>query len=78
MKGKDIISRLGSYLDAVRAMDGANVKEVVRAFEELPKGYGRHLEMKLLMRSWAAIDPEAALEYAKSALDEKSERRFGI
>ena len=78
MKGKDIISRLGSYLDAVRAMDGANVKEVVRAFEELPKGYGRHLEMKLLMRSWAAIDPKAALEYAKSALDEKSERRFGI
>jgi hypothetical protein len=78
MKGKDIISRLGSYLDAVRAMDGANVKEVVRAFEELPKGYGRHLEMKLLMRSWAAIDPKAALEYAKTSLDEKSERRFGI
>ena len=78
MKGRDIISRLGAYLDAVRAMDRANVREVVRAFEELPKGYGRHLEMKLLMRSWAAIDPEAALEYAKSSLDEKSERRFGI
>ena len=42
------------------AMDGSNVNEVVTAFEELPKGYGRHLEMKLLMRSWAAIDPEAA------------------
>ena len=49
MKGRDIISRLGSYLDAVRAMDGSNVNEVVTAFEELPKGYGRHLEMKLLM-----------------------------
>jgi hypothetical protein len=78
MKGRDIISRLGAYLDAVRAMDRANVREVVTAFEELPKGYGRHLEMKLLMRSWAAIDPEAALEYAKTSLDEKSERRFGI
>jgi len=78
MKGRDIISRLGAYLDAVRAMDRANVREVVTAFEELPKGYGRHLEMKLLMRSWAAIDPEAALEYAKSSLDQKSERRFGI
>ena len=78
MKGRDIISRLGAYLDAVRAMDRANVREVVTAFEELPKGYGRHLEMKLLMRSWAAIDPEAALEYAKSSLDQKSERRFGV
>jgi hypothetical protein len=59
-------------------MDKANVREVVTAFEELPKGYGRHLEMKLLMRSWAAIDPEAALEYARNSLDQKSERRFGV
>lgn len=78
MKGRDIISRLGSYLDAVRAMDGSNVKEVITAFEELPKGYGRHLEMKLLMRSWAAIDPQAALAYANNSLDQKSERRFGV
>ena len=78
MKGRDLISRLGSYLDAVRAMDGSNVNEVVTAFEELPKGYGRHLEMKLLMRSWAAIDPEAALAYANNSLDPKSERRFGV
>lgn len=78
MKGRDLISRLGSYLDAVRAMDGSNVNEVVTAFEELPKGYGRHLEMKLLMRSWAAIDPEAALAYANNSLDQKSERRFGV
>ena len=78
MKGRDIISRLGSYLDAVRAMDRTNVSEVVTAFEELPKGYGRHLEMKLLMRSWAAIDPQAALAYANNSLDQKSERRFGV
>ena len=78
MKGRDLISRLGSYFDAVRAMDGSNVNEVVTAFEELPKGYGRHLEMKLLMRSWAAIDPEAALAYANNSLDPKSERRFGV
>ena len=78
MKGRDIVDRLGAYLDAVRAMDGANVHEVVEAFEALPKGYGRHLEMKLLMRGWAAIDPEAALEYATNELDHKSETRFGI
>ena len=30
------------------------------------------------MRSWAAIDPISALKYANDALDEKSERRFGV
>jgi hypothetical protein len=59
-------------------MDRSNVKEVVQAFEELPGGYGRHLEMKLLMRSWANFDPEGALAYASTSLDAKSERRFGI
>ena len=78
MRGTGIIERMGAYLDAVRAMDRSNVQDVVAAFEALPKGYGRHLEMKLLMRSWAAIDPIEALEYANQALDEKSERRFGI
>lgn len=78
MKGRDMIERMGAYLDAVRAMDRENVQEVVAAFEGLPKGYGRHLEMKLLMRSWAAIDPEAALAYANKSLDQKSERRFGV
>jgi hypothetical protein len=34
--------------------------------------------MKLLMRSWAAIDPERALAYANESLDQKSEQRFGI
>ena len=70
--------RLGSYLDAVRSMDRSNVSQVIRAFEELPGGYGRHLEMKLLMRSWANFDPEGALTYAFNHLDAKSERRFGI
>ena len=78
MEGGDMIERMGAYLDALRAMDKGNVYEVVNAFEALPKGYGRHLEMKLLMRSWAEIDPEAALAYADSSLDAKSERRFGI
>ena len=78
MEGGDLIERMGAYLDAVRAMDQGNAPSVVRAFEALPKGYGRHLEMKLLMRSWAAIDPEAALQYANDSLDPKSERRFGI
>jgi len=78
LQGGDIVERLGSYLDAVRSMDSTNVKQVVQAFEELPKGYGRHLEMKLLMRSWANFDPKGALAYASSSLDANSERRFGI
>ena len=78
MQGGDIVERLGSYLDAVRSMDRSNVKQVTQAFEELPEGYGRHLEMKLLMRSWANFDPEGALAYASTSLDAKSERRFGI
>ena len=72
------MERLGTYLDAVRSMDRSNVELVVKAFEELPSGYGRHLEMKLLMRSWANFDPEGALSYASNSLDAKSERRFGI
>ena len=78
MQGGDIVERLGTYLDAVRSMDRSNVDMVVKAFEELPSGYGRHLEMKLLMRSWANFDPEGALAYASNSLDAKSERRFGI
>jgi len=78
VQGGDIVERLGSYLDAVRSMDRSNVKQVTQAFEELPEGYGRHLEMKLLMRSWANFDPEGALAYASTSLDAKSERRFGI
>ena len=78
MQGGDIVERLGTYLDAVRSMDRSNVDMVVKAFEELPGGYGRHLEMKLLMRSWANFDPEGALTYASKSLDAKSERRFGI
>ena len=78
VQGGDTVERLGSYLDAVRSMDRSNVKQVTQAFEELPEGYGRHLEMKLLMRSWANFDPEGALAYASTSLDAKSERRFGI
>jgi hypothetical protein len=78
MQGGDIVERLGSYLDAVRSMDRSNVKQVVKAFEELPEGYGRHLEMKLLMRSWVNFDPGGALYYASNSLNAKSEKRFGI
>ena len=78
MRGSGVIERMGAYLDAVRAMDRSNVQDVIGAFEALPKGYGRHLEMKLLMRSWSAIDPVAALEYANKNLDENSEKRFGV
>ena len=50
MEEAGIIERMGAYLDAVRAMDRSGAQDVVAAFEALPKGYGRHLEMKLLMK----------------------------
>jgi hypothetical protein len=45
MEGGGIIERLGAFLDAVRAMDSSNVQDVISAFEALPRGYGRHIEM---------------------------------
>lgn len=78
MEGGGLVERLGSYLDAVRAMDAGNAQKVIAAFEALPTGYGRHLEMKLLMRSWSTFNPLAALAYANEKLDAKSERRFAV
>ena len=46
--------------------------KLMNAFEALPKGYGRHLEM-LLMR--LSRSDQAAL-YADSSLDAKSERKL--
>lgn len=78
MEEGDMVERMGAYMDALRRMDQSSLVEVVEAFESLPKGYGRHLEMKLLMRSWANIDPLSALNYAENSLDEKSEQRFAM
>ena len=78
MEDGSILERMGAYMDALRGMNSNNLGKVVDAFEALPKGYGRHLEMKLLMRSWANLDPVGALSYAQSSLDEKSERRFAM
>ena len=78
MEEGDMLERMGAYMDALRRMDESSLVEVVQAFESLPKGYGRHLEMKLLMRSWANIDPIGALNYAESSLDAKSEQRFAM
>ena len=78
MEDGSILERMGAYMDALRGMDINSLGEVVDAFEALPKGYGRHLEMKLLMRSWANLDPVSALTYAENSLDEKSERRFAM
>ena len=69
------MKRLRTYLDAVRSMDRSNAELVVKAFEELPSGYGRHLEMKLLMRSWDDLT-QATFLYVNS-LDAKM-RKFGI
>ena len=76
MEGGDMIERMGAYMDALRNMNSSNLPEVINAFEALPLGYGRHLEMKLLMRRWAEFDPISALKYADESLDEKSEKRF--
>ncbi len=78
MEDGSILERMGAYMDALRGMDINSVDEVVNAFEALPTGYGRHLEMKLLMRSWANLDPISAFNYAEKSLDAKSERRFAI
>lgn len=78
MEDGSILERMGAYMDALRGMDLNSVGEVVNAFEALPTGYGRHLEMKLLMRSWANLDPISAFNYAEKSLDAKSERRFAI
>lgn len=78
MEDGSMVERMGAYMDALRGMDINTVSEVVDAFEALPTGYGRHLEMKLLMRSWANLDPQGALNYAQNSLDEKSERRFAM
>ena len=78
MEDGSILERMGAYMDALRGMDINSVGEVVNAFEALPTGYGRHLEMKLLMRSWANLDPISAFNYAEKSLDAKSERRFAI
>lgn len=78
MEDGSMVERMGAYMDALRGMDINTVGEVVDAFEALPKGYGRHLEMKLLMRSWANLDPISALNYAENSLDAKSERTFAM
>jgi hypothetical protein len=61
----DLITRWGGFIDAVRTMNPQNVDQVVAAFETLPAGYDRHMEMRLLMKKWAAFDSSSALAYAK-------------
>jgi len=78
MEDGSVLERMGAYMDALRNMDSNSLGEVVDAFEALPKGFGRHLEMKLLMRSWSAIDPAGALLYAKNSMSEKNERGFAM
>ena len=78
MEDGSMVERMGSYMDALRIMDPSNLGQVIDAFEALPKGYGRHLEMKLLMRSWAEFDPMGALQYSEESLDQKSEKRFAM
>lgn len=78
MEDGSVLERMGAYMDALRNMDSNSLGEVVDAFEALPKGFGRHLEMKLLMRSWSVIDPVGALFYAKNSMSEKNERGFAM
>ncbi|MGE4551008.1 MAG: hypothetical protein AAEJ57_06425 [Opitutales bacterium] len=61
----NLITRWGSFMDAVRTADEGNIMQVVAAFETLPAGYERNMEMRLLMQAWARFDTPAALAYAK-------------
>ena len=61
----NLITRWGSFMDAVRTADESNIRQVVAAFETLPAGYERNMEMRLLMQAWARFDTPAALVYAK-------------
>ena len=76
MTSPDLINRWGAFLDAVRTLDENNVEQVVAAFETLPTGYERNMEMRLLMQAWAEFDPKAALSYAQAL--ENSESRLAI
>ncbi|MBL63304.1 MAG: hypothetical protein CMI30_07820 [Opitutae bacterium] len=76
MTSPDLINRWGAFLDAVRTLDENNVEQVVAAFETLPSGYERNMEMRLLMQAWAEFDPKAALSYAQAL--ENSESRLAI
>ena len=53
-------------------MDSQNVDQVVAAFNTLPAGYERNMEMRLLMKKWATFDPHAALTYAKDLASTES------
>jgi len=72
----DLITRWGGFIDAVRSMNSDNVEQVVAAFETLPSGYERNMEMRLLMQAWGRLDPGRALAYAKGL--DSAEGRLAI
>jgi hypothetical protein len=72
----DLITRWGGFIDAVRSINSDNVEQVVAAFETLPSGYERNMEMRLLMQAWARLDPGSALAYAKGL--DSAEGRLAI
>ncbi len=65
LSSSDLVTRWGSFIDAVRSVNSGNIDQVVAAFETLPPSYERNMEMRLLMQAWARFDPAAALSYAK-------------
>jgi hypothetical protein len=72
LSSDDLINRWGGFIDAVRAMNSQNVDQVVAAFNTLPPGYERNMEMRLLMKKWATFDPESALSYANELASTES------
>ena len=65
LSSPDLVTRWGGFIDAVRTMNPGSVEQVVAAFETLPSGYERNMEMRLLIQGWARFDPAAAISYAK-------------
>ncbi|MFP6900542.1 MAG: hypothetical protein VCA36_06340 [Opitutales bacterium] len=65
VSGSDLITRWGTFIDGIRAMNPGNVDQVLAQFESMPSGYQRNMEMRLLMQAWGRFDPTKALDYAK-------------
>lgn len=76
MKSGDPVQRIRAFSEAVQNLDEDNLPQILEAFDTLPKGFQRYTELKMLMHSWAKMDPQGAMEYAKNL--SRQEQRFGM
>ena len=76
IKSGDPVQRIRAFSEAVQNLDEDNLPQILEAFDTLPKGFQRYTELRVLMHSWAQMDPQGAMEYAKGL--SRQERRFGM